>query len=110
MTEEEFEERYKRKPVFDDMTRINCDQCGEAGHYLCGICARCGKPRWECGHGLFQAELKLSKLRLERSEVFPENQRATGWFTCDGCDDVMSCEHVYDTWNTEGACLVDDSE
>lgn len=36
ITEQQFEQATGRKPVDDDMERVNCDRAGEPGHNSCG--------------------------------------------------------------------------
>lgn len=36
ITEQQFEQATGRKPVDDDMERVNCDRAGEPGHSNCG--------------------------------------------------------------------------
>jgi hypothetical protein len=50
MTEQEFEQKTGRKPRDDDLERVNCSHVGEFGHWQCGWCLRCDRPRFECGH------------------------------------------------------------
>lgn len=47
-TEEDFEKAMGRKPEFDDMIKINCPDHGQYGHYLCGWCDLCNRPRFAC--------------------------------------------------------------
>lgn len=49
---DEFEEMCGRAPVQDDLERANCSEAGKPGHSMCGVCERCSKPRFECGHAL----------------------------------------------------------
>ena len=37
-------------PVNDDLKRCNCPDAGLAGHYFCGWCEECDKPRFICSH------------------------------------------------------------
>lgn len=37
-------------PEQDDLERVNCDAAGTPGHYACGWCLECDKPRFVCGH------------------------------------------------------------
>lgn len=48
MTEEEFWVKTGRKPVDDDLDRVNCEKVGEVGHFFCGWCWTCDRPRFEC--------------------------------------------------------------
>ena len=34
-----------------DIERANCPLAGNVGHMMCGICEKCAKPRFMCGHG-----------------------------------------------------------
>lgn len=45
-----FEEAVGRPPEQDDLHRANCNEVGNTGHYLCGWCNTCDRPRFECGH------------------------------------------------------------
>lgn len=58
INEAEFERRFGYAPKNDDLERVNCEHAGDAGHYFCGVCIRCDKPRMICGHFvcLFQGE------------------------------------------------------
>jgi hypothetical protein len=38
------------EPARDDLQRCNCIQAGEFGHWYCGWCAPCDRPRFVCGH------------------------------------------------------------
>ena len=38
------------QPENDDLERSFCDKAGEIGHYQCGWCSDCNKPRFICGH------------------------------------------------------------
>jgi hypothetical protein len=37
-------------PERDDLDRCNCQLAGEIGHFSCGWCEHCDKPRFVCGH------------------------------------------------------------
>lgn len=50
MNAQEFIALVGRQPVFDDLERVNCKHAGEPGHFQCGLCPKCGKPRFVCGH------------------------------------------------------------
>ena len=52
MNEYEFEQATGRKPIEDDMERVNCEQMGEIGHLSCGWCAVHDQPMFECGCGI----------------------------------------------------------
>jgi hypothetical protein len=41
-----------RAPENDDLVRANCEHAGQLGHYGCGWCNMCMKPRFMCGHGI----------------------------------------------------------
>ena len=41
-----------RAPENDDLVRANCFHAGQLGHYGCGWCNLCMKPRFICGHGV----------------------------------------------------------
>jgi hypothetical protein len=49
ITVEEFEKRFGRKPMHDDLDRVNCSNVGSVGHWFCGVCRVHKKPRFECG-------------------------------------------------------------
>jgi hypothetical protein len=38
------------EPGDDDLERANCHLEGQVGHYTCGWCSDCLKPKWQCGH------------------------------------------------------------
>jgi hypothetical protein len=44
-----FEEKVGRPPINDDLHRANCNLAGSPGHYMCGWCNECDKPRYMCG-------------------------------------------------------------
>ena len=48
MTEAEFTAHLGRKPTYDELTRVNCDQPGVIGHTLCGWCAKHDTARTVC--------------------------------------------------------------
>jgi hypothetical protein len=50
ITAEKFEEATGRKPEDDDLDRCNCAEVGKVGHWQCGWCDGCNRPRFECGH------------------------------------------------------------
>ncbi len=50
ITKKIFLEMTGRNPQFDDLEISNCKKSGESGHYNCGICEKCNKPRLTCGH------------------------------------------------------------
>lgn len=49
ITEEVFKKTCGRKPIQDELIRVNCPRVGEVGHFLCGMCQEHNKPRFECG-------------------------------------------------------------
>ena len=49
MTEAEFQKKFGRAPVEDDLHRVNCDQAGTMGHFMCGMCPTHDKARFMCG-------------------------------------------------------------
>lgn len=56
MTAEEYEARCGHKPIQDDLERANCPDAGKVGHYFCGWCDECNKPRFFCQHPLMLAK------------------------------------------------------
>lgn len=52
MDTETFEKKVGHPPIMDDLERVNCPDAGKVGHYFCGWCEQCDKPRWHCGHTL----------------------------------------------------------
>jgi len=50
ITKEKFQEATGRLPEHDDLERANCEKAGQIGHFACGWCVICDKPRFECGH------------------------------------------------------------
>jgi hypothetical protein len=48
-TVESFETAFGRKPVNDDLDRVNCSNVGAVGHLGCGVCPEHAKPHFECG-------------------------------------------------------------
>jgi len=46
---EHFERVVGRRPVGDELGRINCPKAGMVGHALCGWCEEHDKPRIMCG-------------------------------------------------------------
>jgi hypothetical protein len=44
-----YHELFGRPPVQDDLHRVNCDQAGTPGHWMCGACLQHRRPRFECG-------------------------------------------------------------
>lgn len=49
LDEEHFEKVVGRRPVGDELDRVNCDKAGTAGHAMCGWCEEHDKPRIMCG-------------------------------------------------------------
>lgn len=49
-TENDFVQATDRLPEHDELARVNCEDAGKPGHYFCGWCDRCNKPRFFCGH------------------------------------------------------------
>jgi hypothetical protein len=56
ITAEQFHNATGRYPKNDDLDRCNCDRVGEIGHYFCGWCEVCDKPRFLCAHWVGQHE------------------------------------------------------
>jgi hypothetical protein len=51
ITEERFTAAVGRPPIQDDMERANCPLAGTSGHWTCGWCDDCEKPRFNgCNH------------------------------------------------------------
>ena len=48
MNAKEFEKLTGDKPENDDLDRVNCDKAGQIGHYCCGLCSKCGQPKFMC--------------------------------------------------------------
>ena len=46
MTHDEFAQLVGSVPENDDLERVNCEVVGTAGHEQCGICRKCGYPRF----------------------------------------------------------------
>jgi hypothetical protein len=44
--------RVGHPPIEDDLERANCPDAGQVGHYFCGWCERCDRPRFLCFHSL----------------------------------------------------------
>lgn len=55
ITAEKFRAATGREPAQDNLERCNCKSAGEIGHWSCGWCEACDKPRFVCGH-LLQRE------------------------------------------------------
>lgn len=45
----EFITKVGRMPQHDDLERVNCEQAGNPGHFMCGFCWIHNLPRFECG-------------------------------------------------------------
>jgi hypothetical protein len=56
ITREYFTAMTGQAPSMDDLERCNCPMAGEIGHYYCGWCHTCDKPRWVCGHPRINAD------------------------------------------------------
>lgn len=50
ITAEYFKKRVGRQPKDDDLHRANCNRAGNIGHFMCGWCNECNKPRFACMH------------------------------------------------------------
>lgn len=50
VTKEQFKAATGNDPILDDLERCNCPQVGQIGHYYCGWCEKCDKPRFLCHH------------------------------------------------------------
>ena len=50
VTAKQFEEMTGFKPEDDDLDRTNCEKAGGITHTMCGVCQKCRKPRFVCGH------------------------------------------------------------
>jgi len=48
MNAEEFEKITGNPPENDDLERSNCEQAGQDGHKYCGLCDKCGHPKFNC--------------------------------------------------------------
>lgn len=48
ITTKKFKAATGRKPAQDDLERCNCPKAGQMGHYFCGWCSKCDKPKFEC--------------------------------------------------------------
>jgi hypothetical protein len=76
VTPEQFRERFGCDPEHDDLHRVSCEQAGEFGHAMCGICAAHDKPRFLCGCVAVKpvithaAQLKLAELEPELMREF----------------------------------------
>lgn len=46
MTESAFNILFGRWPEEDDLERVNCLKAGKIGHHCCGLCSKCGYPRF----------------------------------------------------------------
>lgn len=50
ITKDMFIQKVGHPPENDDLIRVNCPEAGNVGHYQCGWCPTCDKPRFVCGH------------------------------------------------------------
>jgi len=50
ITKEQFFKMVGSNSINDDLERCNCNKVGQLGHWSCGICEKCNKPRFICGH------------------------------------------------------------
>jgi hypothetical protein len=50
ITVAKFQASTGQEPRQDDLQRCNCPEAGQIGHWYCGWCTRCDKPRFMCGH------------------------------------------------------------
>jgi hypothetical protein len=48
ITVKQFIKHVGRKPVQDDMERVNCYKAGQIMHQSCGWCRGCNKPVFMC--------------------------------------------------------------
>ena len=48
MTADEFAAKWGRAPQQDDLERVNCGDGGAIGHFFCGVCPGCDRPRFSC--------------------------------------------------------------
>jgi hypothetical protein len=48
ITAKKFKAAMGRDPIQDELERANCAQAGEMGHWGCGWCENCNKPRTIC--------------------------------------------------------------
>jgi hypothetical protein len=46
ITAERFRAAVGSEPRLDDLQRCNCPQAGQFGHWYCGWCEDCDKPRF----------------------------------------------------------------
>jgi hypothetical protein len=51
-TADYFKKCVGRAPTGDDLQRANCKDSGTLGHWACGWCFECDRPRFVCGHYL----------------------------------------------------------
>lgn len=69
MSPGEFKAAFGEDPRQDDLHRVNCDEVGRLGHFLCGFCPDHTKPRFMCGCAVYQRTPSLPdpivKQRLE---------------------------------------------
>jgi hypothetical protein len=45
---EEFKAKTGQEPENDDLERVNCDKVGQVGHFMCGWCLHCDRPKFMC--------------------------------------------------------------
>ena len=50
ISREQFAEATGHKPQNDDLDRASCAEAGQVGHWSCGWCEQCNRPRYQCGH------------------------------------------------------------
>ena len=50
MNAAQFFKKFGKKPEDNDLARVNCKAGGEPGHYFCGLCRKCRKPKFLCEH------------------------------------------------------------
>lgn len=58
ISERQFTEVAGHAPANDDLERANCDKAGQIGHWSCGWCEQCNRPRYQCGHFLMLPALE----------------------------------------------------
>ena len=50
VTKKKFKAAMGRDPIQDELERCNCALGGSTGHWGCGWCEECNKPRYVCSH------------------------------------------------------------
>ena len=50
VTKKKFKAAMGRDPIQDELERCNCALGGSTGHWGCGWCEECNKPRYTCSH------------------------------------------------------------